>query len=48
MSVPVLLNSLNEFGEIDKMRGLSSILSLFPQRSSRGVKFTMCETKFAV
>ena len=40
MSVPVLLNSLNEFGEIDEMRGLSSILSPFPQRLSRGVEFT--------
>ena len=29
MSVHVLLNSLNELGKRDKMRGLSSILSLF-------------------
>ena len=29
MSVHVLLNILNEFGKIDKMRGLPSILSLF-------------------
>ena len=29
MSVHVLLNLLNELGESDKMRGLSSILSLF-------------------
>ena len=29
MSVHVLLSLLNELGEIDKMRGLSSILSLF-------------------
>ena len=29
MSVHVLLNLLNEFGKRDKMRGLSSILSLF-------------------
>ena len=29
MSAHVLLNSLNEFGKRDKIRGLSSILSLF-------------------
>ena len=29
MSTPVLLNSLNELGKSDKMRGLTSILSLF-------------------
>ena len=29
MSVHVLLNLLNELGNRDKMRGLSSILSLF-------------------
>ena len=29
MSVHVLLNLLNELGKSDKMRGLSSILSLF-------------------
>ena len=29
MSAPVLLNSLNELGKRDKMRGLPSILSLF-------------------
>ena len=29
MSVPVLLNLLNELGKRDKMRGLPSILSLF-------------------
>ena len=29
MSDHVLLNSLNELGKRDKMRGLSSILSLF-------------------
>ena len=29
MSVHVLLNLLNEFGKSDKMRDLSSILSLF-------------------
>ena len=29
MSAHVLLNLLNEFGKSDKMRGLSSILSLF-------------------
>ena len=29
MSAHVLLNLLNELGKIDKMRGLSSILSLF-------------------
>ena len=29
MSVHVLLNLLNELGKRDKMRGLSSILSLF-------------------
>ena len=29
MSAHVLLNSLNELGKRDKMRGLSSILSLF-------------------
>ena len=29
MSADVLLILLNEFGKIDKMRGLSSILSLF-------------------
>ena len=29
MSAHVLLNLLNEFRERDKMRGLSSILSLF-------------------
>ena len=30
MSVHVLLNLLNEFGKRDKIRGLQSILSLFP------------------
>ena len=30
MSTHVLLNLLNELGKRDKMRGLSSILSLFP------------------
>ena len=29
MSAPVLLDSLNELGKRDKMRGLPSILSLF-------------------
>ena len=29
MSAHVLLNLLNKFGKSDKMRGLSSILSLF-------------------
>ena len=29
LSAHVLLNLLNEFGKIDKMQGLSSILSLF-------------------
>ena len=29
LSVPVLLNELNEFGKRDKMRGLPSILSYF-------------------
>ena len=29
MSAHVLLNSLNELGERDKMRGLPSILSIF-------------------
>ena len=29
MSAPVLLNLLKELGKRDKMRGLSSILSLF-------------------
>ena len=29
MSAHVFLNLLNELGKIDKMRGLSSILSLF-------------------
>ena len=29
MSVHVLLNVLNEFRKVDKMRGLSSLLSLF-------------------
>ena len=32
MSAHVLLNLLNELGKRDKMRGLSSILSLFSQR----------------
>ena len=31
MSVHVLWISLNEFGKIDKMRGLPSILSLFQE-----------------
>ena len=30
MSAHVLLNLLNELGKRDKMRGLASILSLFP------------------
>ena len=30
MSAHVLLNLLNELGKRDKMRGLKSILSLFP------------------
>ena len=29
MSAPVMLNLLNELGKKDKMRGLSSVLSLF-------------------
>ena len=32
MSAYVLLDLLNELGKRDKMRGLSSILSLFSQR----------------
>ena len=32
MSGYVLLNLLNELGKIDKMRGLPSILSLFPNK----------------
>ena len=32
MSAHVLLNLLNELRKSDKMRGLSSILSLFSQR----------------
>ena len=33
MSAHVLLNLLNEFGKMDKMRGLPSILSLFRNES---------------
>ena len=32
MSAHVLLNLLSELGKRDKMRGLPSILTLFPQR----------------
>ena len=32
MSAHVLLNLLNKLGERDKMRGLPSILSLFPNK----------------
>ena len=32
MSAHVLLNLLNELGKRDKMRGLPSILSLFPNK----------------
>ena len=35
MSAHVLLNSLNEFGKSDKMRGLSSILSLFRNKFNK-------------
>ena len=35
MSALVLLNLLNEFGKSDKMRGLSSILSLFRHKFNR-------------
>ena len=35
MSARVLLNLLNELGKSDKMRGLSSILSLFPNSFNR-------------
>ena len=31
MSAHILANLLNEFGKIDKMQGLRSILSLFSQ-----------------
>ena len=34
MSAHVLLNLSNELGKRDKMRGLSSILSLFPNEFS--------------
>ena len=35
MSAHVLLNSLNEFGKSDKMRGLPSILSLFRNKFNK-------------
>ena len=35
MSAHVLLNSLNELGKRDKMRGLSNILSLFPNEFNK-------------
>ena len=35
MSVHVLLNLLNKLGEGDKMRGLSSILSLFRNKFNK-------------
>ena len=35
MSDHVLLNLLNELGKRDKMRGLSSILSLFPNKFNK-------------
>ena len=35
MSAPVLLNLLNELGKRDKMRGLPSILSLFPNEFNK-------------
>ena len=35
MSAHVLLNLLNKLGKRDKMRGLPSILSLFPNKFNR-------------
>ena len=35
MSAHVLLNLLNESGKRDKMRGLPSILSLFPNECNK-------------
>ena len=35
MSAHVLLNLLNELGKRDKMRGLPSILSLFPNEFNK-------------
>ena len=35
MSAHVLLNLLNELGKSDKMRGLPSILSLFPNEFNK-------------
>ena len=35
MSAHVLLNTLNELGKRDKMRGLPSILSLFPKEFNK-------------
>ena len=35
MSAHVLLNLLNELGKRDKMRGLSSILSFFPNKFNK-------------
>ena len=35
MGVHVLLNCLNEFGKRDKMQGLPSILSLFPNKLNK-------------
>ena len=38
MSAHVLLNLLNELGKRDKMRGLSSILSLFRKEFTKFIK----------
>ena len=42
MSAHVLLNLLYELGKRDKMRGLSSILSLFPNKFNK-VNFTKAQ-----
>ena len=45
MSAHVLLNLLNELGKSDKMRGLSSILSLFRNKILKLIKNTFFGVK---
>ena len=46
MSAHVLLNLLNELGKRDKMRGLPSILSLFPNKVNKFVRFYLSYDKY--
>ena len=46
MSAQVLLNLLSEIGKSDKMRGLSSILSLFRNEFNKFTKYRSTNVRF--